>query len=356
MSLSPTDQRELIEPLFSGLLQRPPWQQFLTRLLARTGAERAGVIVRGPGGAGLDSWVQALSVPEPVRRAREALGGRPIAPGLRPLRVYSFAEVLELQGAEEQARHKTAFSAADIAHGRMMRVPAGTGWDLWLILEHSHRDFAAAEAALLSSLGPYLASALTLLLELDRQRRRAEIAEEALAAIGVGQALLDYDRRTISGTLPIPGAALARARAPTKGEPTVIPAAVAGDCDLLLRSAPSTEALLALPGATVALIRGASAAPPDASVLAMLYGLSASEAALALAISEGAELVPAGAALGLTVETTRNYSKRIFAKTGTRGQADLVRLVLTGIAPFGAAGRSPTARGPGRRPGRGLPA
>jgi DNA-binding NarL/FixJ family response regulator len=53
-------------------------------------------------------------------------------------------------------------------------------------------------------------------------------------------------------------------------------------------------------------------------------------------LCRGLELVPAGLDLGLTPETTRNYSKRIYAKTGTRGQADLVRLVLTGLAPFAA--------------------
>ncbi|MET0587942.1 MAG: LuxR family transcriptional regulator, partial [Novosphingobium sp.] len=42
----------------------------------------------------------------------------------------------------------------------------------------------------------------------------------------------------------------------------------------------------------------------------------------------------AGAELQLTQETARNYSKRIYAKTGANGQADLVRLMLTGLAPF----------------------
>ena len=39
----------------------------------------------------------------------------------------------------------------------------------------------------------------------------------------------------------------------------------------------------------------------------------------------------AAADLGLTVETARNYSKKIYAKTGARGQAELVRNILTGV-------------------------
>jgi DNA-binding CsgD family transcriptional regulator len=69
-------------------------------------------------------------------------------------------------------------------------------------------------------------------------------------------------------------------------------------------------------------------------VLMARHGLSANEAALAHALSLGETLSAAGARLNLTEETTRNYSKRIYAKTGTHGQADLVRRVLTGLAPL----------------------
>ena len=35
--------------------------------------------------------------------------------------------------------------------------------------------------------------------------------------------------------------------------------------------------------------------------------------------------------LGFTIETARNYSKRIYGKTDTRGQADLVRIILASV-------------------------
>jgi DNA-binding NarL/FixJ family response regulator len=76
------------------------------------------------------------------------------------------------------------------------------------------------------------------------------------------------------------------------------------------------------------------AAQDGAAALQALHGLSAREAALAQAISCGEPLVEAGLELGLTVETARNYSKRIYGKTGAAGQADLVRMVLTGLAPL----------------------
>ena len=42
-------------------------------------------------------------------------------------------------------------------------------------------------------------------------------------------------------------------------------------------------------------------------------------------LARGRSIAEAGAALGLTIETARNYSKRIYAKLGLRGQAELVR-------------------------------
>jgi DNA-binding CsgD family transcriptional regulator len=77
---------------------------------------------------------------------------------------------------------------------------------------------------------------------------------------------------------------------------------------------------------------GSCGAEPDHAVLADLYGLGRSEAALAACIARGLSLIDAAHVLGLSVETVRNYSKRIFAKTGARGQADLVRILLGSVA------------------------
>lgn len=84
--------------------------------------------------------------------------------------------------------------------------------------------------------------------------------------------------------------------------------------------------------ALIALGRLAPDTPGRAEAVAGLFGLSRSEARLAEAIAGGASLEEAARACGLTRETARTYSKRIFAKTGARGQADLVRLVLTRLA------------------------
>ena len=65
-----------------------------------------------------------------------------------------------------------------------------------------------------------------------------------------------------------------------------------------------------------------------AALLAQLSGLPRREAELALRLSQGRSIAEAAADMGLTLETVRNYSKRIYAQLGLRGQADLVRYVF----------------------------
>jgi DNA-binding CsgD family transcriptional regulator len=110
----------------------------------------------------------------------------------------------------------------------------------------------------------------------------------------------------------------------------------ARELDLLLRKSDlAMSEPCALP-AVIGILRTSRREPALAATgtLAALHGLSASEAALAHALSRGESIVSAGEQLKLTSETARNYSKRIYEKTGAKGQADLVRLILTGLAPF----------------------
>ncbi|MFD2136325.1 helix-turn-helix transcriptional regulator [Novosphingobium resinovorum] len=59
------------------------------------------------------------------------------------------------------------------------------------------------------------------------------------------------------------------------------------------------------------------------------------EAQLAIALNEGQSIAEAAENMGLTLETARNYSKRLYAKLGVRGQAELVRLVSDSVAVMG---------------------
>lgn len=67
-----------------------------------------------------------------------------------------------------------------------------------------------------------------------------------------------------------------------------------------------------------------------AETLQRLYGLTPSEANLAVELLQGQSLEEGAAALGILVSTARTHLKHIFAKTATRRQSELVRLLLSG--------------------------
>jgi DNA-binding CsgD family transcriptional regulator len=57
------------------------------------------------------------------------------------------------------------------------------------------------------------------------------------------------------------------------------------------------------------------------------FGLTAAETKVLFTILEAPGISGAAALLGLAEETVRTHLKRVFRKTGTRGQADLVRII-----------------------------
>lgn len=76
---------------------------------------------------------------------------------------------------------------------------------------------------------------------------------------------------------------------------------------------------------------------PLVTILKTCYGLTPAEEKLTLLIFEGYRLTDAAARLGVSLNTARTHMKRIYAKTKTNHQSELVRVLLTG--PLGPLGR-----------------
>jgi FixJ family two-component response regulator len=137
--------------------------------------------------------------------------------------------------------------------------------------------------------------------------------------------------------------ALAACCAPTPADVTTVP--LSGGS-----SAPSIRAVVAPlsvepgPGRTALAAvlvddPGRSGIGPNAEMLCGLYGLTSAEGQLAARLVAGATLQEACDALGIAITTGRTHLSRVFAKTGTGRQSDLVGLVLTGPALL-ASGRA----------------
>jgi DNA-binding CsgD family transcriptional regulator len=155
--------------------------------------------------------------------------------------------------------------------------------------------------------------------------RRARLGA---AATDDGKALAEAVRKaaaTSSGDGLHPGAALTirrRDRRPLLARVSPLPppafaAAAAGARALIVISDPERRPSVA------------------SDLLTGLYGLTPREAELATELAAGRSLAEAAGCLRITQETARAYLKQVFLKTGTRRQAELVTLVLSGPAPFG---------------------
>ncbi|MDE2561252.1 MAG: LuxR family transcriptional regulator [Sphingomonadales bacterium] len=358
MSLVTTDERELLLPLAEGIHEEFPWHRFAGRLAARTGADGVSLVVtRGERGAG--PVLEVSGGPHPMTAsgiARLADSGLVPLAGLRPGRVYALDEFREPQPGEHRQAQRAALVEANVKDARMVRTAPRSELTAALVLFAARQEFRAADSALLSALVPHLEAALHTLAAMHALQRRVDTAEHALALLGIGTLAFDREARVLEadsasesvlGEMLATGRRLALAPEPTRLVEQAC-AAMAGDASaaarsvrvqsggnlaVLLRPAGPAPAL-APPVAAIGHVRCGAPSPGGkaAKVLAALYGLSANEAALAEALARGETIVEAGARLRLTSETARNYSKRIYAKTGARGQADLVRIVLSGLA------------------------
>lgn len=298
MVLSRIDQDELLSALYT-LDDIQPFATFLERLRRRTHAREAILLTNGvPSG-----WKSHVS------RILDAIVLPPVPRGLlqtlRSGRLYDFEEL------------------GEGGSGRIIRASSHRN-DVWLGIRGGASDsFEASDGALLSALSSHAAIAVTNMARLRDSRIELAAANAALDRAGVGWAVLDEHGEAGAGqnldVSPRQRAALVNgvkdeARVAVSGQAIAIPFAAGGR------------------GAALALFRKPVQSIDRAAAFAAAYGLTAAESRMAIALAEGASIVEAAARLNLTEQTARHYSKRLYAATGARGQAELVRLVWTSVA------------------------
>nr|WP_047170042.1 LuxR family transcriptional regulator [Sphingomonas sp. Y57] len=357
MALTRTDEMELLTALHDGLHETPRWGSFLERLRRRTRADYASLIF-SQGQAPIHRATQVHAGRDVRSRAQELEELARLDPipydRLRPGRVYSPEELIDPTDPRHDRFRAEYLSRIGVGHGRFMRVTEPGGASAWAVLLRDKDNFSASDSAILAALQPHLSIALRNFAVLERERLRAHVSEDILRRAGLAWAVLGSDgavQLSSSAAGPMLSATGARISAGSveaerrlvrlaelfAAQPDTTPqlAPLDDDDDGALIALPITEKPLTAPvmPACAAVARlPRTLDNRHARLLAGRYGLSTSEAALALALARGRSIAEAAATLRLSLETARNYSKRIYAKTGTRGQGDLVRVVLDSVA------------------------
>lgn len=317
---------ELLVPLNEGVFEQPMWHTFLARLRQVSGADATAILLT----SGKDT----------VRLASGDTGDpAPDGAFMRPGRVYSGDEL-------------------EVADSHAIRIVQGDG--LSAVLWVKGGESGASTAALLLALAPHFSVALRVLAGLERERARSAMSAQAFARLDFGWISLDAKGRIVdsdaqaermlreSGLLVrgayhrlVPSdpavdrqltALLKEFAANSRARPRAINLSHDPWIDILVAPL-RLEALAAGKEAVAAIyLRGDRTSSADrAEQLVDLFDLTPSEARMAWSMAQGLSIAEAAEEHGLTIETARNYSKKIYAKTGARGQVDLVRHVLTGV-------------------------
>lgn len=353
-------ETDLLVPLQDGVFEQPIWQTFLSRLRAATGAAQALIVVMGDDPDGALEIISGMGAEGfAALFVGEASGTAQRANLMRENRVYALEELVLGGGSVPLRFVEERMAPAGLCDLRALRLREPGGLDGWLALVGA-RPLTAAQGRQLTLLAPFFRAALRTFAALQGARARSEIAALALQRQHFGWIALDRDccivdmdargeallasapvlQRGIRSRLLLAAPEMDRMLTDRlrlfagRQDETTLALQLAGDPPIDMLVAPVQSRLVAGARTIVAIAYMSERKAERGNRPAFtgnLFGLTASEARLAWTMVQGLSITEAAAELGLTAETARNYSKKIYAKTGARGQADLVRLILTSV-------------------------
>ncbi|WP_336971019.1 helix-turn-helix transcriptional regulator [Sphingobium aromaticiconvertens] len=357
MRIFAAEEADLLVALADGIFEEPLWGRFLALLHAKTRAACVGVFIQFAGSDAILERVVGNPLPSKLSRISHLRWQEDATQWkMREGRVYAEHELMDLEVRKIMGPDRPSTSGP-IKFMRSVQIAEVGGGNGWITLADKH-DLSAATGSLLHHLAPHFRVALRSLTALKKERARASLSEEVIGQLNFGWLMLDSQCRIVNSTANIDSLlrrtdALRRGphdrllfRAPdmdqqiaklvadfaTGASRRPQPFTLGDDpwTDIFVtpaRNAPSGDK-----GNAVAIIyvNGDRWSQQDrCGQLVDLFGLLPSEARLAWTMAQGRSISEAATDLEITLETARNYSKKIYSKMGVRGQAELVHVILT---------------------------
>jgi len=366
---------ELIELIYEAALDPQRWTTFTERFATAVGAREVFFLVHdyqnNCGNIAMHVNVDPFfreaydkhyaSLNEWVKRGKRLFTpGRVVASQM----AISDAELVKTEFYNDYLR------AADMRHslGGILSNDESTVSALGANRPPSRVEFGRHEIALLSTLMPHLQRAIQVHNRISRLEGNLRATSDALDAFPIGVLLLDD-----SGSVVLMNRKAERLVSRNEGlkvTPDGLSAAIGRENVLLrqmiTRASYKTDRAPILSGGTMTISRPSLKRPlallitpvvsnfavlgsdraavvvfvsdpddqvePDARVVRQILGLTPTEARLAAAIMQGKSLEVVSEELNMSIKTARTHLKRIFSKTGTNRQAELVRLLLNSVA------------------------
>ncbi|MBB3926915.1 DNA-binding CsgD family transcriptional regulator/PAS domain-containing protein [Sphingobium jiangsuense] len=345
----------LLEALYGGLTQDPPWESFLRALAEATDAPFASLLV-ATGSSGIASHVTPGVDPDRADEYEQLSDADPFV-DLPEGQVVIFSDFV--RHVPPRFREWLDKARAGQIMGVDLHAPSGASVRLRVTRDMSWPDFGDKEMALTARLVPHLRIALDLHARLTSTQAERQVFSTAMEGLAVATFILARDGRILRRNA-VADRMLHEAGALRERNGRLEPGVGAAPMlDRLLRAPPppGEEKRLeiavpdgpplrgvarALPpnaygdGASLALFLAdpARSGGPDPDSLRDRFQLTPAEAALAIQLAEGAALVDAARALDIAHNTARAHLRAIFAKTGTHRQVQLVHLLRTSTGGF----------------------
>ncbi|TPJ49598.1 LuxR C-terminal-related transcriptional regulator [Mesorhizobium sp. B2-6-4] len=273
------------------------------------------------------------------------------------MRPASFVQVEDFLTADEVERDRVRIQlrAAGIGAHACAAIPVPSGELITFVFQRWIKDASYDQGAIdsLDQLRPHLARAGMVSARLGLEQAKATVS--ALEALGLPAAVMTASGRVLTANslledmpdvfLPTAygGVAISNASANALFQEAILE----NRHNFAVRSVPTAANesrpalvihLLPLRRAAHDIFSGAdilvaatavsaSSVVPSPTILIGLFDLTPAEARLAAALSQGQPLKDVASGLKITVKTSRTYLERIFAKTGTHQQSQLVALL-----------------------------
>jgi DNA-binding CsgD family transcriptional regulator len=374
----PAGNDELLSLIYAGPLEARPWQSFLDYLRLHFDCDVAALSLRvrqcDLTQLNVFSRRDAASDAE-INRSYKVLYGQrdPLGDALsKPGDILTLDEVISTEQLHRTIYYQHLMQPFGLEHQLGMRVGEPGGWqsNIGLMNSAGRGNFGASEKQFFQAFRPHLERALALYVRIKRSESEKRIFEEALDRLSVGAFILDGAGRLIDmnhaarnlmrhrDDIAIHGKQLSLApMAQHERLRRAIKSALAWqverqvDCFIdalrLDRQDGSHLSILvraiavdpnyqgeSCPSVIVYACDSTRHTPAPERLVAQLFGLSPAEAGLAVLLAHGLTLMQAAHKLNITENTARTYSKRMFEKVRVTRQTDLVRVILTSVAPL----------------------
>ena len=379
VQLSLREPDEIFDLIFQGPLEPRPWLSLLECLRKRLRCDAAAISLR-PSKVGMapktiwsrDDAASDVELEQLVLQVASLGRANPVGEALKASGdILRLSDILDPAGVANHPYCRLMMEPFDLKFQIGMRIVERAGWvaHLGFFNREDKGDFDDDHVRFLKTICPYMERSLEVYARLKRSETEKRIFEDSLDRLMIGAFILDGSGKVIEtnrigelillnkSMLSIVGGQLCMSKSVdnqkfravvaaalssrSQGTPSPFVDAIRlehspdNNIGILVRSVQSIDSYTndSMP-CVVVYISGWPKNPGSTphAFIGELFGLTPSEAKLALLLSNGTPIPDAAHQLGITEISARTNLKRIFAKTGISRQVDLVRLILRSVA------------------------